>query len=401
MKDTSIWLPCIVFLLAGVSCEKITTDIPVNTCSFTVETGNDTNPNTLLYQDILNESVKKGLPGVSLVVYTPEYGWWAGCAGKASIEEQTDMQPCHLFHSASLMKPLTATMIMRLVEEKKIRIENPISDYLPEDIVNRIPNGSEITVRHLLGHTSGLGHGIFGFMESVDRLNDPDRATSFDWLMERYVYDQPAQADVGEKMIYSNSGYDLLGMIVEEVSGMPVGDYFNQEIRDPLGLTSTYSSASPGYPDQIPNIVNGYMEIFPGELQNCSDLDMAYTRHSKGCDGLIATPYEYARMYREILKGNILKPATVKVMKSGENLYVEDIFCCLGLMKINPYQYGVAYGHGGIYLGITARSLYFPDSDVSVVLFTNLGQQFTSDNTRMYDSTLDELVDVTFTGARK
>jgi D-alanyl-D-alanine carboxypeptidase len=400
MKPKYIIVTLLTVLLAGLSCEKITPDIPVDTCTFSLETGNDTNPNTTLYQEILDEAVTKGLPGVSLVIYTPEYGLWAGCAGKASIEEQTDMQPCHLFHSASLIKPITATMIMRLVEEGDINIDNLISEYLPEDVVSRIPNGSEITVRHLLAHTSGLSHGTFDYKESVDRLNNPDRERSFEWLMENYVYNESARAGAGESLLYSNSGYEILALIIEEVSGMNIGDYFEQEISDPLGLTRTYYKSSPGYPDQLSGLVNGYMEISPGELQNCTDLDIAYTDHSKGSCGLIAAPYEFVRMYREILKGNILDPASVEVLKEDEKNYFEEIYLCQGLMKIKQYDYGDAYGHGGIYHGMAARCIYFPDSDINVGFFTNLGEQFPSENTRMFASTMDELVDVTFTGER-
>lgn len=398
MKLSYIFPPVFIFSLAVISCEKITTDIPVDTCTFMVETGNDTNPNTALYQEILDEAITGGLPGLSLVVYTPEYGWWAGCAGMASLEENADMQPCHLFHSASLMKPITATMVMRLVEEGKIDLDHLISEYLPEETVDRIPNGDEITVHHLLGHTSGLSHGIFDYDETVDRLNNPERVTSFEWLMEEYVYDRPAKFGAGEDVLYSNSGYALLGMIVEAVSGMSIGDYFQQEISDPLGLTNTYYKSSPEYPDDIPNIVNGYMELIPGELQNCSDLDMMYTKHSMGSVGLIATPYEFVRMYREIMTGTILDPATVEVMMSGEKQYLDEVYLCQGLMKITQYAYGDAYGHGGIFLGMDARSLYFPGSGVSIGFFTNLGEQFPSDNTLLFQTTMDELVEVTFTG---
>jgi hypothetical protein len=105
-------------------------------------------------------------------------------------------------------------------------------------------------------------------------------------------------------------------------------------------------------------------------------------------------------MYREILKGNILDPASVEVLKEDEKNYFEEIYLCQGLMKIKQYDYGDAYGHGGIYHGMAARCIYFPDSDINVGFFTNLGEQFPSENTRMFASTMNELVDVTFTGSR-
>ena len=403
MRLRYLSLPIVLFSLGLSSCiEEL--DYPVETCTFSILPGNDTNPNTTLYQEILDEAVIKGLPGVSVAIHTPEYGWWIGSAGVASLEEQKPLQPCNLFHSASLVKPMTATLILKLYEDGKLQLDDPISEYLPGSMVDRIPNGEAITIKHLLTHTSGLDNAFFDYKGNkapIDLFNNPDQYTSIDYMLENYLYDRPVLADPGEEVIYSSNGFALLGMIIEEVSEMSFLDFFQQEISDPLGLTSTFHGSSPVFPDEIPELVNGYFEAYPGQLQNCSDIDNLHDRIAIGYAGLISTPYEFARIYREILRGNILDPATVELIQSDERLWYDDIYVSLGFLVIRQYEYGDAYGHGGTYYGTSARSIYFPESDIGIAFLTNLGSVFESDKTRDFKSTMQQLVHVTFTGNRE
>lgn len=398
MKFRFIVLLALFSLFACFSC---TDEIikPVGPCTFTEIIGNDTNPNTYLYQQILEDYVKKGIPGISIAIETPEHGWWVGCAGMACIEDAEVLEPCHLFHSASMGKPYTATMIMRLVEDEVIGLDDPISDYLSEEMINQIANGDVATIRHCLSHNAGFNDVTMSTGGRTVLLNNPQTNITLESNMENYFYGRPAIAAPGEKFHYSNAGFDLLGMIIEKASGKTIGKYCQDEIIGPLGLVNTYNKASPDYPD-IDGLVNGYMEHYPGKIQNCSDLGRSISNSRLGAAGIIASPYEYARFFQELLRGNILEPATLNVMLTEHAEKEKSYNYCLGIMHdyLNDED---CYYHNGMTYGILAITGYFPDSDITFSILTNIDGIFNFANTGRFENLRKEIVNVTFTGSRE
>lgn len=397
MKRTIILLSLPILLLALSSCIEEMTD-PVETCSFIASTGNDTNPNSGLYQKVLDEFVAKGLPGVSVAIETPEYGWWVGCAGMARIENENDMNPCHTFNMESLSKPYIATLILRLYEDKEIQLDDPIGDYLPEDMVESIANADQATIQQLLNHTSGIVD-LDAASMYADIFNEPLYPATLEEQFERYVYGKSSYFAPGEGYHYSNTGYALLGMIVEEASGMSLGDYFEQEITAPLGLTNTYYQSAANYPD-IENLANAYTEIHPGQLMNVTDIEKNDMVLSMGQGGVITNPYENAIFLKELMEGTLLKPGTKELMLTNEIVVNEDYSRGLA---VGHYvgEYGDGYGHDGGYVGYRTSMWYFPDQGVTVSLATNSGSVLKSENTSWFGPLLWDLFSVTFTGERE
>ena len=404
MKFRNIILVFAVIGTTLISCTKEYTE-PVETCSFSEETGTAMNPYSDLYNQVLDEYVRLGMPGISVAIETPDQGWWVGCAGMASIEEHIPMKPCHLHHSASQLKTYIATLVMRLVEDGAIGLDEPFGNYLTPEIANRIANADTATIRQLLGHTSGLIN--FGLPHIVDLVNDPEIFKSTDDLFERHVYDQPAIADPGEEFLYSNIGYCLLGIIIENASEMGLGAYFDQEITNPLGLVNTFYKADPGYPDQIPNTVSGYGELFTGELQNFSDLEMNMAKVNTGSMGLIVTPYELALFFRELMQGNILDSVSLATMLEEEHMLIEGVYCGMGIERISASELGGVYGdlgdgygHGGQGPATIGRTFYFPDTEITISLQVNLAADMPSDNIRRFDPLIEDLLSVAYSGKR-
>ncbi|MFC2079924.1 serine hydrolase domain-containing protein [Bacteroidota bacterium] len=399
MKSRYIILTALCSVLMCSSCtEEIIK--PVGTCTFTETTGNATNPYNNLYQQILDDFVAMGIPGISIAIETPELGWWVGCTGMACIEDAEVLEPCHLFNSASMAKPYTATMIMRLYEDGIIGLDDLISDYLPEEMINQIANGDVATIRHCLSHTAGFWDIPWGTNARTAVLNNPQIDLTLEEQFEKYFYGRPAFAAPGEKFHYSNAGFSILGMIIDEVCGMTLGEYFEQEIVVPLGLVNTHYKASPGYPD-IDGLVNGYIEHYPGKLQNCSDLDRNRVETSMGSGGVIATPYEFARFYQELIRGNILDPATLDVMLT-EHIKMGGTFdygYCLGMMR-DSLDHGFYFLHQGMINGSLSNTGYFPESDITYSILTNLGGVFETSNQERFENLRKEIINGTFTGSR-
>lgn len=392
MKRIAISILSFVFALFLYSCEE-TFDYPVSTIPF--DGPENTSPYAELYQGILDDYVAQGMPGVSAAIYRAEEGWWTGSAGMARLEDQTQMTQSHVFNSASVGKPYIATLTMRLVEDELLGLDDPIKDYLPEEIVNGIENADEATVRHLLGHTSG----IFNFDDNIkmylDTFNDPLLHPSVESVFEKYVYGVPAYCKPGEEYHYSNTGYSLLGMIIEDVSGMSLGDYFEQEIIQPLGLTNTFYKSSPGYPDSIPNKVNSYFEEYPGQMQNCTDMQNMLTDLAMGHEGVIASPYEYARFIRELMRGNLVDSSTLDMMLENEKQDWNLTYYALGIMHWRGTNDGWdKYGHNGSSIGTRTVMLYMPKADVTIAVAMNLGGVIDGDITDTFSPMIVELLDV-------
>ncbi|KAF2514895.1 serine hydrolase domain-containing protein [Flavobacterium foetidum] len=136
-----------------------------------------------------------------------------------------------VFPIGSLTKPFTALLILRLFDEHKISINEPVSNFVED-----FPNGKEITVKHLLTHTSGL-------FESLDdpiyreQLYTTRQFSSKEKML--FFRDKPLEFTPGSKFSYSNSGYDLLGIIIEKISGMTYEKCLNKYILKPLKMTNT------------------------------------------------------------------------------------------------------------------------------------------------------------------
>jgi D-alanyl-D-alanine carboxypeptidase len=401
MKRIKISILSFVTVLLLCSCEE-KFDYPVSTISFNGPDENDNSPYSELYREILEDYVAQGLPGISITIHTPDHGWWIGCAGMARLEDQTPMNPGHVNHSASMCKPYIAALTLRLIEDGMLGLDDPIKNYLPEDIVNGIANAEVATVRQLLGHTSGIFNFDSNIKMYLDTFNDPLLHPSSKSLFEKYVYGVKAYCEAGEAYHYSNTGYSLLGMIIEEVSGMSLGDYFEQEIIQPLGLENTFYKSSPGYPDAIPNKVNSYFEEYPGQMQNCTDMQNMLTGIAMGHEGVISCSYEYARFIRELMRGNILKSPTIDIMISELSQGpVEILEYGLGIIKWDVDN-RISYGHDGNSLGTLGTMMYFPETEMTLAVSVNMGGIFDSENVRNFNFPLvKDLVDAMHTGSRE
>lgn len=163
--------------------------------------------------------------------------------GKADKEEDLDVQPEHLFRVASVSKLITAVGIMKLIEEGRFELDSKVfgpqgllNDTLYSKIADR--RAYEITVRHLLKHQGGwsasMGDPMFETLDIALKMNVPppaDPATVTKYILSKKLHFKP-----GTKSSYSNLGYNILGQIVEVVSGSTYEDYINQAVLHPLGI---------------------------------------------------------------------------------------------------------------------------------------------------------------------
>lgn len=155
--------------------------------------------------------------------------------GFADVENKTPMAPDAVFWIASQTKPITAAALMLLVDEGKVKIEDPVEKYLPEFKDIKLAGGEKpkapITVRQILSHTSGMPFKSEAEKPTLDVLSIKDAVASY--------VKTPLVAEPGTKYLYSNAGINTAGRIIEVVSGMSYEDFLDKRLFAPLGMTDT------------------------------------------------------------------------------------------------------------------------------------------------------------------
>ncbi|MBN2892645.1 MAG: beta-lactamase family protein [Bacteroidales bacterium] len=393
MKSKKKYLILLLFVAIFMSCDKSMNEQVVD-CNFNVQTDNATNPKSELYQQLLDEYTVRGLPGISLCIETPEEGLYIGTSGYANIEDGIKMKPCHIHHSASIAKTFISTMILILAQEGKLNLDDPAKNYLPVEIYSNIDNADVATIRQLMNHSSGIYNFDDNYKMYVDTFNDTKGNNSTVELFENYVYGMQAYFEVGTDNHYSNTNFSLLGMIIENVSGISLGDFMQQNIIEPLNLQYTYYKSSPNYPN-MPSVVNSYFMHFNNQLQNCTADQKHFSNIAYGHEGVLSNPYDFAFFMKQLVSGNIIDDEYLSQMLNFTTNSEGDDYG-LGIFKYKT-DFETGFGHTGGALGTMTYAIYFPDSDISFSMCCNLGPVFVCNlNKLFYDNLFNELINVIF-----
>jgi D-alanyl-D-alanine carboxypeptidase len=277
--------------------------------------------------------------------------------GKANLETGTPVQADTVFEIASVTKPFTATAILMLVNEGRLKLDDSIVPLIP----GATAAWAGITVRHLLSHTSGIGGG--GWVECQGSpLLEISTERHFSEIVKA-----PLQCGAGERMAYSDGGYFLLGMIIEHQSGLSYRDVMERRIFAPLGMTQTTiidrrqilkNHASP-YTVRAGQVENG-RRVWQHELP-------AYF-------GMVSTVEDLAKWDIALGKGRVLKQETLDLMWTPRRLAGGAIG------TIDGFPYGLGWFTGVVngrrvvgHLGYLGSAMFrFVDDGVGVIVLTNL-----------------------------
>ncbi|MFO7865747.1 MAG: serine hydrolase [Candidatus Aminicenantes bacterium] len=269
--------------------------------------------------------------------------------GYANHELSVVNTPDMIFRLGSITKTFTAMLIMQLHEEGDLSVHDPISKYIPD-----YPNGETITIHHLMSHTAGIPN-FTSFPEYTETMMVP---STLDELIDRFR-DNPLEFEPGGQHKYSNSGYILLGYIIEKVTGKSYADYVQEQIFDAVGMDNS------GYDDHrkiIPNRASGY-EFDGRKLMNASYIDMSIP-HAAGA--LYSTVEDLYKWDRVLHTGRLL---------NGE--LIQKMFTPV----LNNYAYGWAAGtmfnkkvisHGGGINGFQSNMARFVDDDICIIVLSNI-----------------------------
>ncbi|MEO8452246.1 MAG: serine hydrolase domain-containing protein [Gemmatimonadota bacterium] len=332
---------------------------------------------------------------------------YQGVVGQADREAGTRMQASTLFRIASQSKAVTSVGVMMLVEEGKVRLNDPLARFIPafatttvgvdssdaqgHHWVGRVPPARPITIRDLLTHTAGVSYGA-GLLDSLYRakgfhswyfaVNDEPIGTTIERLATL-----PMAAQPGAAWIYGYSS-DILGVVIERASGLTLDDFFHQRIFGPLAMRDTYFYVPPEKAARLAVVYGaapgGGLVKEPDSLMGQGDYVRGPRKSFSGGAGLVSTAEDYARFLQMLLNGGaldghrLLSPTTVKLMTQNHvgTMFADgNLGFGLGFQIVeSPGRAGVVsspgqYGWGGAYY-----SLYFVDpiERLVVVFMTQL-----------------------------
>lgn len=298
------------------------------------------------------ELTRQRIPGMAVAVIQGEKVVKAAGYGFANLELKVPVTADTVFQLGSVGKQFTAGAVMLLVQDGKIRLEEPVGRYL-----DFAPEGwKEVTVRHLLTHTSGIPD----YTGLVDlRVDAAAEQTA------KKITDKPLHFAPGTKWQYSNSNYLLLGVLIEKASGEFYGDILKERIFTPLDMmTARINSES----DLIPNRAAGY-EFRAGQLRNQTYMPPLVNTYADG--SVIMSVRDMAKWDRALYTEKPF-PKSVRDQMWTPARLTDGTATTYGygwqLGERNGHR---SVGHSGAWQGFTATILRYPDDRLSVIVLTN------------------------------
>lgn len=324
---------------------------------------------------VLGRMKDLGIPGVAIgivrgdqIVYTQGYGV-ADDTGRAMTSDTP-------FLIASLSKPITALGIMQLVEEGKITLDAPVQVYLPWFRVADEEVSSKITVRHLLHQTSG-----FDERESYVRNLSTDSSDGALEMSIRALNTADLNFTPGEAFEYTNTNYDILGLLIQTVSGQSYEQYIEEKIFTPLDMDQSYTSLEGA---RAGNMTRGYYPFFG--FTTAYDHLMPYSRIVKPSAGLFSsaedlTHFLIAHLNQGQYQGNsILSEEGITTLHTLGIQFTENAGYAMGWSVFsfpdmapatpnNSVPTGLT--HAGEWVGYTSLLVFIPELETGVVLLMN------------------------------
>lgn len=317
-------------------------------------------------------AIKQHFSGV-VRIKRGEYTLYEGAFGYAckpfKIPNRMDIR----FANASVTKTLTALGILRLVDQGRLSLEDSVRKFL---VLEDIPLDPEVTIAHLLTHTSGIGDYFDeqdpdGF-EKLWQQVPVQYVNRLDKMLPLFI-DEVAVARPGERFSYCGAGYILLGLVIEAVTGQDYYHYMRQAVFEPLFLFDT---------DFIPlhhvvdNVAEGYIPVRDDDNFLTGWKKNIYSVPAFGLSdgGAFSTAKDMLKFLRGIRQCEALSEATTRLWLTPQVAVTKEWSYGYGLwFQKDIHGTIIKYGHTGEDPGVSARLFHYPQQDIDLVLFSNHG----------------------------
>lgn len=304
---------------------------------------------------LISETYPKDGPGISLLIAKNGKTIYKNQGGLANIELQVPINGNSVFEIGSITKQFTSVSILMLEEQGKLSLNDDITKYIPDYPTK----GQKITIHHLLNHTSGIKS--YTGMPSFRKLDRTDMTPTE--LIDVFR-NEPMDFNPGESYRYNNSGYILLGHIIEVITKSSYADFIQKNIFTPLGMNASYYGSMKKI---IPNRASGYTPNEEGVVNaNYLSLTLPYAAGSimSTVDDLLLWQ-NAIRTHKLITKESFEKATNGSVLNNGEKIAYGYGW------RTNNFVGSRTIEHSGGIYGFTANEIYFPKEDIYVIGLTN------------------------------
>ncbi|WP_410651820.1 serine hydrolase domain-containing protein [Amycolatopsis sp. cmx-4-54] len=305
-------------------------------------------------QTAMDAAVAAGIPGMVAVS-----DGFRGVSGVADIDRPGKPDVSGRWRIASVSKVFVATLVLQLVAEKRVGLDEPVRRYLP----GLLPYPESITVRQLLQHTSGLPRDLAPEDTwATGPEVDTERFEHFDSddQIRLSVTKQPLQFEPGTSWAYSNTGYNVLGLLVEKVTRKPLERALTERVTGPLHLRDT--SLPRDFPFLLRPAARGYEQLYDAPRGLTDVTTYNYSRYF-GAGGMVSSAKDLNRFFEALFGGRLLPAGLVAEMRKTVPVG-GGMEYGLGLMKLNLKTAGACaedisvWGHGGDLPGFATLSFH-------------------------------------------
>lgn len=307
------------------------------------------------FDAFLQDTYKEGTPGISALVYSDGKILYRKAHGMANLELDVPMNPNHVIEIGSITKQFTAVSILMLMEQGKLNLDDEITKYIPD-----YPTlGKKITIHNLLNHTSGIKSytSMPSFISSAATDKTPKE------LIDVFK-DEPMDFDPGEKWLYNNSGYIILGHIIEEISGKSYEEFISEHIFTPLKMNnSCYGSKQ----RLVKNRATGYSPSENG-FRNATYLSMTLPYAA----GSIMSTVDDMLLWHKAIHNNSLITGKTRTLAFTTTVLNNGAAENYGYgWQMNEINGVTSIEHGGGIFGYVTHGVYVPSKNVYVITLTN------------------------------
>lgn len=322
---------------------------------------------TDLQRIISSGIIKAEVPGIQIEIASPQWTW-NSAAGNVSLSTDIPARPDMRFMIASVTKSFTGVAILKLVDEGKLSLDDPIDRWLSPDVSMKITNSSVITVRQLLDHTSGIAdYDEIGIIDS--ELKSPNTPVSYQTAMWQGINASPLYPP-GAGYTYSNVNYILLTLIIDKAAGVPYEDYLTRNIFVPAGMNDTFIH-------RTNQITGPHMECLDtiGNTSAITDYSNIYIQFDRGAGDIVSTASDLNRFHHALRTGQLIsrqslarmqEPAPQSVVFTpipGSGNLTSGSGLGYSIIRYPPSYNLTLYGHQGGYPGSSTFWFYWAEKD--------------------------------------
>ncbi len=376
MRRACGWL--LILPLGAVACQPTVATMPAPETAAVVDAPvQDARVDDRFQAELDSAREQLGLPGATAAYALPDGTVGVAASGLADVESGTPMTEQSRMLAASIGKSFVAATALALALDGVVELDAPVSAVLSQrPWFSRLPNRDAITLRQLLTHTSGLPDHVHSahFANAVaQRWQEPGNPFRPEALIE-FVLDEPALFPAGQGWAYSDTGYILAGLVIEQASGQRYEQLLQTRLLEPLGLSAT----APSDQRSLPGLVAGYTTAdnplgLPVKTTSAPGL-MAWNPAVEWTGGgLVSSSKDLVVWARELYEGRALPGNYLDELLRAAAVGGEDsgIRYGAGVAIHEKTPFGPSYGHGGTIPGYVSSLRYYPRHRVAIAFQLN------------------------------